>query len=51
MKFRDVLIIIIALVIAVFIFKVLWSLTIFVLKGIVFLIIAYIIYRSLKKLF
>jgi hypothetical protein len=50
MKLRDIIIAIIALIIAYFVFGIIWTLTFFFIRIAVILIIAYIVYLFLKKL-
>ncbi len=49
MKLKDIIIAFIALIIAVFLFRILWSITFFVIQIVVILIVAYVVYLFLKK--
>lgn len=51
MQPKDFVIALIALVLAVFVFKLLWMITTLIIKTILFLIVAFIVYLFLKKLF
>ena len=50
MKLKNVIIAIAALLIAVFVFRVLWAVTFFAIQIAVILIVAYVVYLFLKKL-
>lgn len=50
MQLRDIIIALIALILAVFVFQLLWTITAILIKIIIFLIVAYIVYLFLKKL-
>lgn len=50
MKLRDAVIALIALILAVFVFQLLWKITFVLIKIIIFLIVAYIVYLFLKKI-
>lgn len=50
MKLTDIIIAVIALILAYFIIRILWAVTVFVIEIAVILIVAYIVYLFLKKL-
>ena len=50
MQLRDIVIALIALILAVIIFQLLWTITFVFLKIMIFLIVAYIVYLFLKKI-
>jgi putative flippase GtrA len=49
MKLRDIIIAIIALILAYIVFGIIWTLTFFIIRIAVILVIAYIVYLFLKK--
>ena len=49
MRLKNIIIALFALIIAVFLFRALWSITFFVIEIVVILIIAYVVYLFLKK--
>ncbi len=50
MKPKDAVIALIALILAVFVFQLLWTITFVLIKIMIFLIVAYIVYLFLKKI-
>jgi putative flippase GtrA len=50
MKLRDIIIAIIALILAYIVFGIIWTLTFFIIRIAVILVIAYIVYLFLKKI-
>ncbi len=50
MQLRDAVVAVIALILAVFVFNLLWAVTTMIIKLLLVLIVAYVIYLFLKKL-
>lgn len=50
MKIADIIIIIISLILAYFMIKISWNFAIFLIRVVIVLIVAYVIYLFLKKL-